>query len=177
LLKIQKSTCLLTKDEINSLIYDYDLYLSKSFYIINKERKEYNEDNHSPDFMSHIQKLEKASGEGCTIIVKNMERYNSQIQETAEELAPGTDVHLYLVFAEESGDSFNWHRDDKPVWIKMIYGEKFFSIRSRAKETVFIDSYKVKENGYLYIGLREHRAEPMGPSAMLSFGLPNQEDL
>lgn len=171
--KIQSSNPLITKEEINTIFFDYDLYLSNSFHIIDRETKEYNEKDHSADFQTHIQKLQKASSEGHTIVVKNMETFNSEIQEAAEELAPGTDVHLYLVFDKEDGDSFDWHVDDRSVWIKMIYGEKFFGIRSRANETRFEDHHKIKEGQYLYIGLKEHRATPMGPSAMLSFGLPN----
>lgn len=177
MLKIQKSGSLLTKDEINSIFFDYDLYLSNSFYVIDKIRKEYNEDNRAPDFKTHVELLQKASREGHTIVVKNMERFNSEIQEAAEELGVGTDCHLYLVFDENGGDSFNWHIDDRPVWVKMLYGQKIFAIKSQANETIFVDMIKLKENQCLYIGLQEHMATPMGPSAMLSFGLPNPVDV
>jgi hypothetical protein len=177
LLKIQDSGCLLTKDEIDNIFYNYDLYEKNSFYIIDKERKEYNEDNRAPDFRTHVEILKKASSEGHTVVVKNMEQFNDKIKEVAEQLGRGTDVHLYLVFSKDGGDSFGWHFDDKPVWIKMLYGQKMFAIRSQAGDTKFVDIHKVKENQCLYIGLKEHKATPMGPSAMLSFGLPNQEDV
>jgi hypothetical protein len=176
LLKIQKSTSLLTKDEINGIIYDYDLYLSNSFYVIDKISKEYNENYRASDFKTHVEILQKASREGCTIVIKNMENFNNEIKEAAEELGSGTDCHLYLVFNQEAGDSFGWHIDDRAVWIKMLYGQKMFGIRSQANETKFEDFIKVKEGQCLYIGFKEHRATPMGPSAMLSFGLPNQVD-
>jgi hypothetical protein len=176
LLKIQNNGSLLTKDEIKSIFFDYNLYLSKSFYIIDKNKKEYNEDNHSPDFQTHIRKLQEASDQGRTIVVKNMEFFNSEIQEAAEELGAGTDCHLYLVSKKEEGDSFDWHTDDRPVWVKMIFGEKLFSVKSQIGETNSIDYYKLKDANSLYIGLKEHKATPIGPSAMLSFGLPNLKD-
>lgn len=177
MLKIQKSICLLKKEEIDNLFYNYELFEKNSFYIIDKDRKEYNENNRAPDFQTHIETLQKASSSGHTIVVKNMESFNQEIKEAAEELGAGTDVHLYLVFSEEGGDSFNWHVDDKAVWVKMLYGQKMFGIKSQANETLNIDFIKLRENQCLYIGLKEHRATPMGPSAMLSFGLPNQADV
>ena len=177
MLKIQKFTSLLTKEEINNLFYNYDLFLNNSFYIIDKKTKEYNEDNHTPDFKTHVEKLKKASSEGCTIVVKNMENFNNKIKEIAEELGHGTDTHLYLVFNSTTGDSFGWHTDDRSVWVKMIYGEKLFGIKSYANETMFINYIRIKDNECLFIGKKEHKAIPMGISAMLSFGLPNQEDV
>lgn len=175
MLKIQNNGCLLKKDEIDNIFYNYELYEKNSFYIIDKKRKEYNEDNRASDFKTHVEILKKASSEGCTVVVKNMEYFNDEIKEAAQELGSGTDVHLYLVFDKENGDSFNWHVDDRAVWVKMIYGEKIFAIKSAANETKFVDYIKLKQNDLLYIGLREHKAIPLGPSAMLSFGLlPNQ---
>lgn len=174
MLSIQESTPLLSDDEINNIFYDYDLYLSNSFYIIDKARKEYDENYRASDFKTHLEVLQKASSEGYTIVVKNMETYNSKIQKAANELGIGTDVHLYLVFNKEGGDSFDWHVDDRAVWVKMISGQKIFSLRTQANETVFINMIKLKKNQSLYIGFNEHRATQMGPSAMLSFGLPNQ---
>lgn len=167
----------MTRDEVANIIYNYDLFLSNSFYVIDQVTKEYNENNRPSDFKSHLEILQKASSEGRTIVVKNMENFNQKIKEAAEQLGSGTDVHLYIVTNKEAGDSFNWHVDDREVWVKMLYGEKLFAIKSQANETSFIDFTKLKNNQCLYIGSKEHKATPVGVSAMLSFGLPNQEDV
>lgn len=175
MLKIQNNTPLLNDKEIEQLFFNFALHDKNSFFVIDKERKGYDTERKHEAYMDAARYLKDKYNSGHTIVVKNMEHFNASIREAAEELGQGTDVHLYL--APEGGDSFDWHQDDRTVYVKMIKGCKLFSLKTQANETTMMDLVKLHEGNILYIPKgRWHKATPMGPSILLSFGLPNQED-
>ena len=104
---------------------------------------------------------------GHTLIVKNLENYNENIIKRASEFGEGTNVHMYLV-PSGGEDSFDYHQDDRDVFVHLVSGSKKFKIK---------DSYGEKEH-HLWAGdelfLKKgtlHKAIPTGASCLLSFGV------
>lgn len=175
MLKIQNNTPLLSDKEIEQLFFNFALHEKNSFFVIDKEKKGYDTERRHETFMDAARYLKAKYESGHTIVVKNMEYFNASIQEAAKELADGTDVHLYL--APEGGDSFPWHQDDRAVYVRIERGEKLFALRTKANETTMEQYLKLRTNDVLYIGKGQwHKATPIGPSVLLSFGLPNPVD-
>jgi mannose-6-phosphate isomerase-like protein (cupin superfamily) len=164
--KIQSNGSLLTNEELDNIFFNYDLHDKNSFFIIDKNTKTYQTNRKRESFVDDAALIRKCYEDGHTIVIKNMEHFNASIQEAAQELGEGTDVHLYLT--PEGGDSFEYHTDDRDVWVKMVRGKKMFVKRYTGMTTLT----KLEENQCLFIreGL-EHRAVPIGPSALLSFGV------
>ena len=64
-------------------------------------------------------------------------------------------------------DSFDFHIDDTDVWLKMLYGEKV--ILCKGSDGIERHHLKAADELFIKKGVF-HKAEPMGPSCMLSFG-------
>lgn len=157
---------LLTDEELENIFHSYALHEKNSFFIIDKETKEYQTNRHRESFVDDAQFIKEQYESGHTIVVKNMEYFNASIQEAAEELGPGTDVHLYLTPTD--GDSFGYHVDDRNVWVRVLKGIKIFAL----KFTGMTSLIKLHEGNTLYIPMDlYHKADTIGPSVLLSFGV------
>lgn len=156
-------------ETIKEIFFDWELHQLKSFFVINSEHKGYEEGTfHS------MQSLYQAHLDGKTIVIKNLEKFI----DLTDEFGPGIDIHAYIVPNREGGDSFDWHTDDRSVWVKMLYGTKLFGLRNWANETRMDNLFKVHAGNKVYIPKGQyHIAHPMGASCLLSVGLPDSNPI
>ena len=158
-------------DSIRELFFDYELHLLDSYYVIDPITKEYQTNRIKDSLLENMVFIDKAYVDGKTIVIKNLEKFI----DLTPEFGPGIDIHAYIVPKfTENGDSFDWHTDDRTVWIKMLWGDKLFCKRYQANETI-METYSKMSGGQkcLIPKGQYHRAVPMGPSCLLSVGLPD----
>lgn len=168
---IQKCSPLLTKAEIAEIFSSSYLFEKKSFFILEKETLTYNTERKSETFVQEASEVRSAFLNGHTIIVKNLEQFNSKIRNKASEIGRNVDVHMYLVH-ENGKSSFPFHTDDREVLIHMLYGKKKFFLKNNAK----ISEFLLEAGDQLSIAKgQEHQAIPMGASCLLSFGVAGDE--
>jgi ribosomal protein L16 Arg81 hydroxylase len=162
---------LLNKKEIEEIFNDGYLYECNSFFHIDKIRKECDSNLKFDNYLDYASSIRNKFLSGHTIIVINLENFNQAIREISAKLGRDVDVHMYLV-PENGGDAFDFHVDDRDVYIHMIYGNKKFLL----KEDNTIKEYNLSEGSELFIkkGV-EHKAIPQGPSCLLSFGVNTRE--
>lgn len=158
---------LLSKKDIEDIFSSSFFYENECLYIIDKETKTYQTDKAYKNFLEYAGAVRRAFLSGHTIIVKNLEKYNSAIQKKCFELGENVDVHMYLV-PPEGTSSFDYHVDDRDVWVHMVYGKKEFHIREPNNEKVT----HLSPGDFLFISKgTEHKAVPHGASCLLSFGI------
>jgi len=166
-MKILKYTPFLSKMEISDIFNDSDLLERNSFFIIDKNTKEYNT---IPEKITYIETaigIREAYLTGHTIIVKNLEKYNEKIRKACAVLGRDVDVHMYLV-PPNGKDSFDFHVDDRDVYVQMVYGEKEFIF----KKNDIKESHYLNEGDILHIPFGTiHKAIPRSKSCLLSFGI------
>lgn len=156
---------------IRELFFDYELHLLDSFYVIDPITKEYQTNRIQDSLLENMVFIDKAYVDGKTIVIKNLEKFI----DLSSEFGPNVNIHAYIVPQSiESGDSFDWHTDDRSVWIKMLWGIKIFALRYHANETVMENYIKLSLGSKLFIPKGQyHRASPVGASCLLSVGLPD----
>jgi ribosomal protein L16 Arg81 hydroxylase len=170
-MKIQKYTPLLNIQEISEIFNDGDLLEKESFYIIDKKTKEYNTLKKFQTYIETANEVRNSFISGHTIIVKNLENYNENIRLACASLGRDVDVHMYLV-PENGKDSFDFHKDDREVYVHMIYGEKEFILK---KDGLNISHYLSKGDTLNIPFETVHKAIPKGKSCLLSFGINPKE--
>lgn len=156
---------------IRELFFDYELQLLDSFYVIDPITKEYQTNRIKDSLLENMVFIDKAYVDGKTIVIKNLEKFI----DLSSEFGPDVDIHAYIVpkFIE-AGNSFDWHTDDRSVWIKMLWGTKLFGTRCWANETIMDHYIKIHGGQKYFIPKgRLHKASPMGASCLLSVGLPD----
>lgn len=158
---------LLSPKDIETIFSSGYLYEKASFFIIDRSTKTYRTDFHGESFQQRATALKEAYLSGHTIIVKNLEDFNSKIFAKVLELGRGTDVHMYLT-PRDGGISFDFHVDDCDVLLKVIFGEKIFEIKSH-NEIVTRHILGIGDEFFLKGGT-VHRAIASGVSCLLSFG-------
>lgn len=159
------------QDQIRELFFDYELHLLDSFYVIDPITKEYQTNRIKDSLLENMVFIDKAYVDGKTIVIKNLEKFI----DLSSEFGPDIDIHAYIVpkFVE-NGDSFDWHTDDRSVWVKMLWGQKIFALRYHANETVMENYIRLDPGRKIFIPKGQyHRASPMGASCLLSVGLPD----
>jgi hypothetical protein len=156
---------------IRELFFDYELHLLDSFYVIDPITKEYQTNRIQDSLLENMVFIDKAYVDGKTIVIKNLEKFI----DLNSEFGPNIDIHAYIVPGSiESGDSFDWHTDDRSVYIKMLWGSKIFALRYQANETVMENYIKLDSSSKFFIPKGQyHKASPMGASCLLSIGLPD----
>lgn len=164
------------QEKIQEIFFDYELHSMDSFFVIDPEKKEYQTNLKFENILDKMIYFKKAWEEGKTIVIKNLENFIN----LTDEFGEGIDIHAYIIpNSQQEGSSFDWHTDDRTVWIKMLWGQKLFSLRYFANETKMDHFIKLDKGKKILIKKGQpHRAVPMGPSCLLSVGLPDssQED-
>ncbi len=163
-MKKLKYSHLFRKELIEEIFSSSLLYEKKSFFII--ENQSYNEELNFHSFVEEASHVRRSFEDGKSIIVKNLENFDSSISKRAMILGRHTDVHLYLTPNKEA-ESFPFHSDERDVLVHLLFGEKRFELRKEGKILV----YDLKAGDELVIAKGvEHRAISLGPSGLLSFG-------
>lgn len=145
--------------------YLHDIH---SHFIVNKEGN-YDDTVFNRGLVpERIEELEKAYKGGSTIVVKEMENWNPAIMRRCREFKSYVDVHMYVT--PGNGTTFDWHTDDKHVYIHMQIGEKLFEVE---EPDGTISSYLLKAGDLLFIPYgAKHRALANSVSSVhLGFGV------
>jgi len=115
-----------------------------------------------------IEALEEAHLSGSTIVIKDLENWNEAIKNKCIELGGLANVHLYLTPANGSG--FDWHSDDRDVYIHGQIGKKSFLVKEPDGD---ISSYLIEKGDILFIpyGAKHKALATETASVHLSFGV------
>jgi mannose-6-phosphate isomerase-like protein (cupin superfamily) len=175
----QKCSPLLSKEEIEGLFFNTELFLKKSFHFIDNESLTYDENRERGSIPEEAQFIKLKLREGHTIIIKNLESLSPTILSKCESLGENVDLHLYLV-PENGNSSFDFHADDRDVLVHLVYGEKKFFIKDA--EGIEKEILLEAEDELSIPKGTLHKAIPKGASCLLSFGAErfhdsNQADL
>lgn len=162
---------LLDKKEIEKIFNDGYLYECNSFFFIDKIKKECNSNLKFDNYLDYALEIREKFLLGHTVVVLNLENFNEAIRKKCALLGRDVDAHMYLV-PKNGEDAFDFHVDDRDVYVNMVYGRKKFLL----KENDNIKEYDLSEGSELFIkkGV-EHKAVPQGPSCLVSFGVNVRE--
>lgn len=162
----------LSLEEINEILSSSYLFDLKSFYIIDRNTRQYETDRDVYTYISEAETVKQAFKNGHTIVVKNLEHFSTKIFDKCLQYGRGTDAHLYLT-PKCGGVSFDYHKDDRDVLLLMLYGEKIMWIKEKAGE----QKVCLGPGEELFIAKNHmHRAECNQFTAMLSLGVTNTFD-
>lgn len=164
------TSCLLRPEEIETIFSQGWFYENASFFILDRGTLTYDALRKERSFLEEARALSRAFQEGNSIIVKNLEGLNQQIRMRCAELGPRVDAHLYLV-PPRGGSSFDFHRDDRDVRVNLAYGKKRFITLEDGTEHIW--DLSAGDELAIPMGVL-HRAVPLGPSALISFGIPRE---
>lgn len=161
----------LNKEDINNILSQSQFYLNGLIYAIDEHG--YDLDVVNQPVIDYQRQMIDAYHSGKSIVIKGLENYNESISNYARKLGYGVDVHLYIA-PEKGGTAFGFHTDEREVVLHRVYGEKNYEIK-RGKYTLVYHSHY--DQGILIRQGEEHRAIPMGPSAIISFGVPENYEI
>lgn len=159
---------LLEDEEIYQIFSNEFLHDIGSFYIVEPDGT-YRDDikfSYSTAVLK-MKQLEEAYNNGLTLLVKNLENWNEKIQKRCRELGDSTNVHMYI--SPGGGSGFDWHKDDRDVYVHMQKGQKHFEVKEPDGK---ISSYDLTENTCLYMpyAILHKASAGAEPSVHLSFG-------
>ncbi|MFP5459619.1 MAG: hypothetical protein ACLGG7_12855 [Bacteriovoracia bacterium] len=164
----QYQTVLLGSGELSKILQNSYLHDLSSFFIVEKdgtyvvdERFTYGDPVYKALQIQHRFEL------GHTVLIKNLEHWNLAIAQECQRLGGDTNVHLYA--SPIGGSAFDWHADDRDVYIYMQHGQKKFQLRKPSGE---IETFVVSPGQRLFIPYGvQHRAFAQEVSSVhLSFG-------
>ncbi len=168
---VDHSPHFLDKTDIKKILGQAHWYLNGLIYAI---------DDHGYDLevvnqpvIDYQRQMLAAFAAGRSLVIKGLDNYNEAIANYARLLGYGVDAHLYIV-PEVGGTAFGMHTDEREVVIHKVYGEKDYEIVRNGVTIPYNMSY---DQGILIRCGEKHRAIPKGPSAVLSFGIPENYEL
>ncbi len=160
---------LLKPTELRDILCNEYLHDLKSFFIVEADGS-YRDDGtqFDCDVSARIRLIESALEKRRTILVKNLEAWNRAIVSACRRLGPNTNVHAYL--SPPGGTGFDWHTDDRDVFIVMLQGSKRLLARD---PNGAVQDYDLRAGDVLHLPYgTPHKAESLGTaSAHLSFGV------
>lgn len=159
---------LISESDVTEILQNSYLHDLKSHFIVSKDGSYDDRDMFvfgiAPD---RIKLLSTAYNQGLTILVKDLENWNQDIQAKCRAFGFSTNTHMYLSPAKGTG--FAWHTDDRDVYVFLQKGEKHFEIEEWDGE---ISSYTLTAGSELFIPYgAKHRAKSEAASIHLSFGV------
>lgn len=157
----------LSRDQITSILTNNILMEKDSFKIILNGAYENYESNNDP--INQINRINNAFKNKNTVIVKNLETFNFEINYICKSLGFNTDAHMYI--SPEGSVGFPLHQDDRSVVITMLYGMKKFYV----EDNNILNEFILREGDILFIkqGVY-HKAETISSSCHISYGFVNK---
>lgn len=151
---------ILSRQQINMILTNLNLIEKNSFKIVAGGMYENHFMNNDP--VNEIERIKKSFQDGNTVVVKNLETYNMELDVLCRAIGNNVDAHMYI--SPKNAVGFPMHEDDRSVFIFMLYGEKLFKVGG--------DTVLLEPGDMLYIkqGIK-HKAEAIDGSCHISFGL------
>lgn len=160
---------LIDLDEVHQIFANEFLHDIGSFYIVEPDGTYRDDEKFSyGTSVFKMKQIETAFQKGSTILVKNLENWNEKIQQKCRELGPSTNVHMYI--SPKGGAGFDWHRDDRDVYVYLQEGKKKFEVKEPGGD---ISEYMLEPGTSLFMPYAiEHRGSAQeSHSVHLSFGV------
>lgn len=161
-------TALLAPGELAQILRNAYLHDLGSFYVVEKDGTYLDDERFTfGDPAYKVVQLQHRFELGHTLLIKNLEHWNSAIVAECRRLGGAVNVHLYA--SPAGGSAFDWHADDRDVYIYMQQGHKTFQLRTAAGE---IETLVVAPGQRLFIpyGVQHRAFAQEVPSVHLSFG-------
>jgi mannose-6-phosphate isomerase-like protein (cupin superfamily) len=164
-----KDTSFITDNEIQEILSSEYLHDQGSFYIVEKDGTYRDQEKFLFGTGAFkMKEIESAYLNGHTILVKNLENWNIKIQKKCLELGSSTNVHMYI--SPKGGSAFDWHSDDRDVYIFLQIGRKNFEVKDANGSC---QSFQLKLGAGLFIpyGVFHRGQAQESHSVHLSFGV------
>lgn len=120
-------TSFLSENELQEILSNEYLHDQGSFFIVENDGTYRDQEKFLFGTGAFkMKEIESAYSNGHTILVKNLENWNEKIQKKCFELGNSTNVHMYI--SPKGGSAFDWHTDDRDVYIFLQAGKKDFEV-------------------------------------------------
>lgn len=162
------ATPLLEAQELSRILRSTYLHDLSSFYIVEHDGTYVDDERFTyGDPVYRALEIQHRFERGHTILIKNLEHWNAPIVRECQRLGGDTNVHLYA--SPAGGSAFDWHADDRDVYIYVQQGQKKFQLRSA---TGAVETFVVGPGERLFIpyGVQHRASAQDGASVHLSFG-------
>lgn len=166
-------TVLLAPGELSKILQNSYLHDLSSFYIVEKDGTYVDDERFTyGDPAYKALQVQHRFEQGHTILIKNLEHWSAAIVQERQRLGGDTNVHLYA--SPAGGSAFDWHADDRDVYIYMQHGRKQFQLRSASGE---VQTFVVVPGQRLFIpyGVQHRAFAQEETSVHLSFGMWPEE--
>lgn len=160
----------LSLKEISLVFRDRYLLEKESFFVIDKDTGAIDSSIYMSDYKLEAGALKKAINNKNTVLIKNLENLNQKIKKVCDFFSSSTSVHMYVT--PDGGCSFPMHKDDRHIFIRMLYGSKIIICVENNNEV----PYMLNSGDWMHIPFGiDHRAVNCGPSISISFGIIESE--
>lgn len=162
------ATSLLEAQELSRILRSSYLHDLSSFYIVEHDGTYVDDERFTyGDPVYRALEIQHRFERGHTILIKNLEHWNAPIVRECQRLGGDANVHLYA--SPAGGSAFDWHADDRDVYIYVQQGQKKFQLRSA---TGAVETFVVGPGERLFIpyGVQHRASAQDGASVHLSFG-------
>lgn len=161
----------ITKDDLLNILNDRKFLEEESFHVIETNTHEITTE-HGEDFREDAIKLKRAFNNGNTILIKRLHDVLPKFHEIACKF--DEDANAYMLVAPNGGDSFDWHKDDRHVCIKIIHGEKIIFHKDENGNEI---PMPLKKGDWCVIPMGViHKAVNFGPSIVLTVGIMDSKN-
>lgn len=161
-------TGLLGPGELARILKNSYLHDLSSFYIVERDGTYVDDERFTfGTALFKVLQMQKSFEQGLTVLVKNLEHWSAPIVAETQRLGGDVNVHLYA--SPAGGSAFDWHADDRDVYIYMQQGRKTFQVKSAAGD---VRTLVVAPGERLFIpyGVQHRAFAQEETSVHLSFG-------
>lgn len=156
--------------EISEIFRNRYLLEKESFFVIDKETKTIDSSIYLADYKLEALALKNKLLDGNVISIKNLENLNTKIEDACKVFSDNTSLHMYIT--PTNGESFNMHKDDRHVFIRVLYGTKIIICKEGDRDV----AYTLDSGDWMHIPFGiEHRAVNCSPAISISFGIVESE--
>lgn len=161
----------ISKDDLVNIFNDRKFLEEESFYVIETDTHEITTE-HGEDFREDAINLKNAFLDGNTILIKRLHDVLPKFHEIACKFHK--DANTYMLVAPNGGDSFDWHKDDRHVAIKIVYGSKVILYRNEEDEEIPMELHQ-GDWCVMPMGVY-HKAVNMGANIVLTVGMMESDN-
>lgn len=155
----------ITYEDISSMFRDRFLLERESFFMVDKKTGGIDSSIYLADYKLEALAIRDGLKSGNVVSVKHLETFNQDIIDTCSIMSDTTNLHMYAT--PRTGESFAMHKDDRHVYIKVLFGEKILVCIEDGEEV----AYHLKKGDWFHIPFAvDHRAITHGPAISFSFG-------
>lgn len=160
----------ITKDDFVNIFNDRKFIEEESFFVIENDTHEITT-RHGEDYKEDAIRLKQAFNAGNTILLKRLHDVLPKFKSIAHHF--DEDANTYILIAPSEGGSFDWHKDDRHVYLRMLYGEKIMHYRENGEEK-FVHLTK-GDWAFIPMGI-EHKAQNLSACITMTVGIMENKE-